>query len=58
MLPADLIAIRVRLGLSQAALAAKLGVNWNTVAHWEQGRHPISKVAALAIERIAEELGK
>lgn len=45
MTPADLRAIRDRLGLSQAKLAAALGVTEHTVAVWERGeqgiRHPL-----------------
>ena len=44
MLPADLRKQRLRLHLSQAALAEALGVARNTVARWERNeleiRHP------------------
>ena len=34
----DVKAVRRRLGLSQAAFAARFGVNLRTVQDWEQGR--------------------
>jgi transcriptional regulator with XRE-family HTH domain len=33
----ELRKLRIRLRLTQAGLAAKLGVNANTVARWERG---------------------
>lgn len=47
----DIKAIRERLGLTQAALAAAVGVQPNTVARWERGELGIS---APMMDRIAE----
>ncbi len=45
--------IRTRIGLSQAAFAALMGVSVRTVQDWEQGRrHPSG--AAKSLLRIAE----
>ena len=44
---------RRRLGLSQAALAQRLGVTANTVARWERGertiREPIARLVRLLV---------
>jgi predicted ATPase/DNA-binding XRE family transcriptional regulator len=51
----ELRATRYELGLTQAALAAALGVAPNTVARWERGAAPIGNPALvqLALERVA-----
>ena len=46
-------AIRERLGLTQAGLAALLGVSLRTIANRESGVHPISHEAAVAIRSLA-----
>lgn len=38
--------------LSQAALAAKLGMNLRSIVRMENGHSPILKVTELAIERL------
>lgn len=38
--------LRQRLGLTQAGLAARMGVHWNAVARWERGERPISELVA------------
>jgi DNA-binding transcriptional regulator YiaG len=43
--PAGLRAVRARLGLSQAQLAAVCGVQRLTVAQWEQGRRGVPAAA-------------
>ena len=48
----ELKAIRESLGLSQAALAEKLGVNANTVARWERNEVPIRERMALAARAV------
>lgn len=48
MTPADLKALRAATGLTQKALAARLGVIRVTVARWETGAVPISKLHATA----------
>lgn len=45
MTPSDLKTLRAKLGLSQQALADRLGVARNTVTRWEMGLHPISPTA-------------
>jgi DNA-binding XRE family transcriptional regulator len=40
------------LGLTQIELAKQLEVSNNTVARWENGRLPISRVVELAMERL------
>jgi transcriptional regulator with XRE-family HTH domain len=52
MTRAELKAWRKRLGLSQEKAAAALGVDRSTVAKWETGRAPISKVVALACRAV------
>ena len=44
---------RIQLGLSQAGLAALLGVSLRTIANRESGVHPISHEAAVAIRSLA-----
>jgi putative transcriptional regulator len=46
--------IRKRLGLSQSAFAAMMGVSLRTLQEWEQGRHQPSG-PALALLRIADQ---
>ena len=43
--------LRERLGLTQAAMAAQLGVNFVTLSRWELGR---SRPSALALGRLRE----
>ena len=45
---------RQRLGLSQAALAERLGVDQATISRWERGVVPVSGPAALALRLLAE----
>jgi transcriptional regulator with XRE-family HTH domain len=54
MTPADLLAARQALGLSQAALAARLGIPRNTWARWERSELAIEKpeILRLALERL------
>jgi len=37
------------LGLSQSKMAVQLGVAFQTVRAWEQGRNPISRVVEMAV---------
>ena len=55
--PPDVRAIRVRLGLSQAAFAARFGFSVRTVQQWEQGRAVPDRPARIllrVIERAPE----
>ena len=52
-MPSDARTIRRRLGLSQSAFAALLGVSVRTLQDWEQGRRK-PRGPALALLRIAE----
>jgi DNA-binding transcriptional regulator YiaG len=50
--------MRKSLGMTQAALAAALGVGWSTVARWEagiRGKRGIPEPAARLIGRLLEE---
>jgi len=51
----EIIAFRKRNGLSQAALAEKLGVNQATVSRIESGEEPSKPVARLLEFVMAEE---
>jgi len=52
-LPKDVRAIRVKVGLSQSAFAALLGVSPRTLQEWEQGRRTPTG-PAFALLRVAE----
>jgi len=52
-MPADVGVIRERLGLSQSAFAALLGVSVRTLQDWEQGRRAPTG-SALSLLRVAE----
>lgn len=47
--------IRIRLSLSQAELAEKLGVSFATVNRWEKGRCEPSQIALSTIKRLCAE---
>jgi DNA-binding transcriptional regulator YiaG len=55
MAPQAVKAIRKRLGLSQAAFAAKIGVTRDAVARWEAGNRRMSEPISRLIERLAVE---
>lgn len=50
MIPEDLRAARKQLGLTQAGLAAALGVTTTAVAYWERGERPMPPWMDLAID--------
>lgn len=54
MSPADLKEARAALGLSQRALAERLGIPQSTLWRWETGKHPIehATILRLALERL------
>jgi DNA-binding XRE family transcriptional regulator len=58
MTPALFKALRARLGLTQAELAEKLGVERNTVNRWEMGLLPIQKITELAVKYLELDLKK
>jgi DNA-binding transcriptional regulator YiaG len=51
----ELLSIRQKLALTQAALAEAIGVTSNTVARWERDEMAISEPAARLLEKLAEE---
>jgi DNA-binding transcriptional regulator YiaG len=53
MTGAELRRIRTRLGLTQAALAERLGVTGNTVARWERDEVRITEPAGRLIAFVA-----
>lgn len=48
-------ALRRRLGLTQAAFAARLGVRQQTVSEWETGRYAPRGASARLLTLLAEE---
>ena len=48
-------AIRLRLGLTQAELAAKVGVARNTVTRWELGLMGVRESAARLLQMLAKQ---
>jgi DNA-binding transcriptional regulator YiaG len=55
MTPAGLKRIRRELGLTQEELAARLGVQRETVARWETGARGIAEPIARLVRRVAAE---
>lgn len=57
----DVKAIRERLGLTQAAFAARFGLELDSVRNWEQGRYapdPIARTLLKVIEQSPEAVDK
>jgi DNA-binding transcriptional regulator YiaG len=50
--------LRTQYGLTQPALAALIGVHWNTVARWEQGARAMPDSMARFITLILKTVGK
>jgi transcriptional regulator with XRE-family HTH domain len=50
---AELLRLRKQLGLSQAKLAERLGVDPNTVARWERDERAISEPVARLVHMLA-----
>ncbi len=46
--------IRKKLGLSQAKLAARLGVHPLTVSKWERGVHPVPPMAERLLKQLEQ----
>lgn len=57
MKPRALKRLRIKMEMSQASLAKKLGVSPLTIYLWESGRVPIAKSRALAVEMVATQEG-
>lgn len=55
MKPYELTNMRLRLGLSQAELARRLGVHLLTVNRWEMGHHRIHPAARQVLIRMDED---
>jgi len=55
--PAEIKQLRQRLGLSQRAFAAKVGVGLNTVIRWESGFHQPRFLASERLRQLEQELG-
>jgi len=56
--PAELVSeIRIRLGLTQEKLAAKLGVTLPTINRWENGRARPSPLAVQGLRTLLSEMG-
>jgi DNA-binding transcriptional regulator YiaG len=55
MTPADLIALRGRLGLTQTELAAALPVSLRTVQLWEAQQEPLRGIVARALRDLEHE---
>jgi putative transcriptional regulator len=53
MTTSELIALRRRLGLTQAAFAAQYGLNLRTLQGWERGK-PIAGFASRFLGQLAE----
>jgi DNA-binding transcriptional regulator YiaG len=51
--PQQIKELRQRLGISQAALAERLGVSIRTVKYWEAGAVPVSRPAAKLLSLMA-----
>ena len=50
MTPAELLAARTALGLTQGALASALGVGRRTVQHWESADREIPELVARVVK--------
>jgi len=53
--PADLTAMRKRLGLSQSAFARRFQINLRTLQDWEQGRRAPEEIARAYLRVIAHD---
>lgn len=51
----DIKTIRETLGLTQTALAEKIGVAQGDVSNWENGKHRPSRAARATLKRLLDE---
>ena len=51
----DVRALRSRLGLTQEAMAARLGVSWATVNRWERGKSRPTGLSLAALRKLGGE---
>lgn len=52
---AELVRItRLRLNMTQAEFADRLGVHPRTVIRWEQGQHPLGRRGRIAVMMLAQ----
>lgn len=56
MKKSDVKALRIKLGLSQAAFAARYGINKQTVWRWENRGMPTKGVAKTFLERLMADI--
>lgn len=54
MTPADLRALRKRLGLTQPQLGTILDLHWSRISVYERGHAPIPMAVAIALRHLAE----
>ena len=47
---------RKRLGLTQAELAKRMGVTWNTVARWETAQRKVPRIAEVLLGFLQREM--
>lgn len=48
--------LRVKLGISQEAMGAIVGVSWRTIYRWEKGENPPSRLAVEKLTRMKKEM--
>lgn len=56
MSPAEFVALRERMGLTQAALARALELDVRQIQRLEAADSPIRRIHVLALERLAQQL--
>lgn len=54
MTPAEFLALRKRLGLTQAQLGTTLGLHYDRIGQYERGQAPIPRAVEIAVHHLAE----
>lgn len=54
MMPREVVAARIKLGMSQVQLAKLLRVSDRTVGRWEQGAVPVPEATAMLLRILGE----